>query len=116
MTTDAEAFDAACERAGGRRSGDPEGMTILVELADEVRRVLGAPMLTEAERERLYLRATAIVEAGLLAHSGWTGRLLRHRRAMIGGALVTLAAVGAMGFVVHDRRSHPRIMRARIAA
>jgi hypothetical protein len=101
---DIERLDDALE---GRPlpAGLPERFGELVGVAAEVARVLAVPMLSAAERERLYQRA--------LHGRGWGVRLrhelprLARRHGVVGGAAaVTLAVVG---IALLRGRSHPEL-------
>ena len=117
MSHDAEIFDSVYERHSmGAPTGASQVLVGLIDLASEVGQVLGARHLTDVERQRLYIRASAIVDAGAIPTRGWTGRVYQHRRAVLGGAVAALAAAGAVGFVVHERRAHQPRHGFRIAA
>lgn len=92
MIDDVERLDDALE---GRTTaaGLPDPIDELVGVAAEVARMLAAPLLSAADRERLLQRA--------LHGRGWQGRLrhdlprLARRPTVVGGAAaVTLAVVG----------------------
>jgi hypothetical protein len=101
---DIERLDDALE-ARSVPAGLPKRLGDLVDVAAEVARALAVPMLSAAERERLYHRA--------LHGRGWGGRLrhelprLARRHGVVGGAAaVTLAVVG---IALLRGRSHPEL-------
>ena len=117
MTDDAETFDLMYDRSrSGVPAGTSEALIGLIDLAGEIGRALGARALTDSERHRLYMRASALVDSGLVPGRAWTERVFQHRRAVLGGAVAALAAAGAVGFVVHERRAHHPRPGLRIAA
>ena len=104
MIDDIERLDDALE---GRplAAGLPERFGELVGVAAEVARALAVPMLSSAERERLYQRA--------LHGRGWGGRLrhelprLARRHGVVGGAAAVTVAV--VGIALLRGRSHPEL-------
>lgn len=104
MIDDIERLDDLLE-AGRVPAGLPERLGELVGVAAEVARVLAVPVLSAAERERLYQRA--------IGGRRWTERLghalprLARRSTVVGGAAaVTLAVVG---IALLRGRSHPEL-------
>jgi hypothetical protein len=91
MLDEVECLDAALE---GRRPATevPESVREMLAVAVEVGDALAAPVLTPADRERLYRRA--------LHGRGWGGRLrhdlprLARRPTVVGGAAAVIAVVG----------------------
>jgi hypothetical protein len=99
MIDDVERLDAALE---GRTpvAELPPRLAGMLDVAAEVTELLALPVLTPAERRRLYRRAL---------HRGWGGRLrhdlprLATRPEVVGGAAAVLAVVG---LAVLRGRSH----------
>jgi hypothetical protein len=101
---DADQLEAALE--GRVLSAElPDRLVRLLDVAAEVTRALAVPVLSAADRERLYGR--------VMRPPSWAARVrhelprLARRRSVVGGAAaVTLAA---LGIAVLRGRSHPEL-------
>jgi len=91
----------------------PDTVRALVDLAREVRHALGAGLLDEADHDRIYARALAVLGDAVDENArGWQ-RVLRGARPaplLIGGAAAAAVVGAAVGWsILHGRHSRPAL-------
>lgn len=106
MIDDIERLDDALE--GRTPRGRPsETAADLLAVAAEVARVLAAPVLSDADRDRLYLRATS--------SRTWGDRLLHdlprlaRRPTVVGGVSAAAVTLAVVGIALLRGRSHQEL-------
>jgi hypothetical protein len=102
---DSERLDAALD--GGTAAG--EELRALVALAVELRDGLSGRWLSAAERTFLYDKVMSIAQDHATRAIWRRVRLDRRASAVLGGAVVTLAAAAAIGLAVARDRRHQRL-------
>jgi hypothetical protein len=103
-----ELLDRALQRGAGSGHA-PRTVRALVAIADEVTDALGSTRLGQAERDRIYARSLAMLEAAVdEQRRGWQDALRGRRAApaLIGGAALTIGAAAVGWALLHGRR-HP---------
>lgn len=105
----ADLLDQVLEDGGTVRTV-PASVRALLQVAAEVADALAPASLSRADRDRIYARSLAILEAAVdEQRRGWQ-RILRPRPAplVIGGAAAVTLGAAAIGWVVlHGRRANP---------
>ena len=96
----------------------PDAVRALVDLADEVRRALGAGLLDQSDHDRIYARALAALGDAVDENArGWQ-RVLRGAKSaplLIGGAAAAAVVGAAVGWsILHGRHARPAIAASAI--